>query len=794
VPQCSFIYNSFVKREIRNRISLYRKHSTIMAKTKRKTKKIKQKRQPPFFIIGMTLLALTLVGLVITAYITHLDTEIRHKFDGKRWSIPAVVYARPLELFPGLAFTPEMLEKELQLAGYRKEAKVTAPGGYSRDGNTFDIVTRDFHYPSGLEKSSRLTLFFSDGRIQDLRDTESHRPVSLARIDPARIGSFHPQDNEDRIVLTRADLPKLLVKTLLAVEDKGFYSHFGISPIGILRALFANLRAGETVQGGSTLTQQLVKNLFLTRARTLSRKLNEAIMAILLERHYSKNDILTAYANEVFLGQDGNRAIHGFGLASQFYFRRNIKDLTPDQIAVLVGMVKGPSYFDPRRNPEHCLKRRKVVLDIMLSERLIDNREFDRAVSSPLIQSGPVLSGFNRFPAFLDLVRRQLRQDYKDEDLTSNGLKILTTLDPQVQWQVEKQLDEGIAALEKIHRQHNIQGAVVITNRENGEILAIAGGKEPLESGFNRALDAKRSMGSLIKAAVYLTALTNGYNLTSPVEDTAVSVPDDTGHHWRPHNFDRREHGPVPLYQALAHSYNLATVHLGLAVGLEKIIQTAKALGLPGNFKAYPSFLLGSASPSPLDVAQMYQTLASGGFYVPERAIDSVLSSDNKIVKRYGLSVKQRFPPEAVFLLNSALQCVVQEGTASGLSAYLPASYAVAGKTGTSDDLRDSWFAGFTGDKLAVVWLGRDDNKPTGMTGASGAMVIWGRIMRNLHPEPLDLIAPPGTRWAYQDGGRLPYFTGTPTLEQESEGQTLQRPGVRKSVRTLFQDIQNLFH
>jgi len=764
---------------------------------KRKPKKTKQKRQPPFFIIGLTLLALTLVGLVIAAYIHHLDSEIRHKFDGKRWSLPAVVYARPLELFPGLAFTPQMLEKELQLAGYRKETNVSAPGGFSRSGNTFHIVTRDFHYPSGLEKSSRLTLSFTDGRIQDLYTTANHHPISLARIDPARIGSFHPQDNEDRIVLTRADLPKLLVKTLLAVEDKGFYSHFGISPIGILRAMFANLRAGQTVQGGSTLTQQLVKNLFLTRARTLSRKINEAIMAILLERHYSKDEILTAYANEIFLGQDGNRAIHGFGLASQFYFRRNIKDLTPDQIAVLVGMVKGPSYFDPRRNPKHCLKRRKVVLDIMLSERLIDNREFDKAVSAPLIQSGPVLSSFNRFPAFLDLVRRQLREDYKEEDLISNGLKIMTTLDPQVQWQVEEQLADGIAALEKKHRQHNIQGAVVVTNRENGEILALAGGKDPLASGFNRALDAKRSMGSLIKAAIYLTALTDGYTLTSPIEDTTVSVPDGKGHHWRPRNFDRREHGRVPLYLALAHSYNLATVHLGLAIGLDKIIKTAQQLGLPGKFKPYPSFLLGSASPSPIDVAQMYQTLASGGFYVPERSIDSVLSANNKVVKRYGLSVKQRFSPEAVFLLNTALQHVVSEGTAGGLSAYLPSSYEAAGKTGTSDDLRDSWFAGFTGDKLTVVWLGRDDNKPAGMTGASGAMVIWGRIMRNLHPVPLDLTAPPGIRWAYQNGGRLPYFTEAPSQDQDSDSQPsqpLERPNIQKSFHKLIRDLHNLFH
>ncbi len=752
------------------------------------------KRHRPVLVGSITVLALLLAGLLLIPYVLHLDSEIRQRFDGKRWSLPAVVYARPLELFPGLAFTPGMLEEELQLAGYRREADATSAGGYDRQGNRFDIVTRDFMYPSGLEKSARLTLSFAGDRIQEISDTKTHAPLSLVRLDPARIGSFHPRENEDRLVLTRADIPELLVKTLLAVEDQGFYTHGGIAPIAILRALIANLRAGQTVQGGSTLTQQLVKNLFLSSSRTLQRKINEAIMAILLETHYSKDDILTAYANEIFLGQDGGRAIHGFGLASQFYFRRGLMDLAADQIAVLVGMIKGPSFYDPRRNPERCLQRRNLVLDIMLAQDLIRQDDHDRAIAAPLIQSGPVVGGFNRFPAFLDLVRRQLNQEYKEADLTSNGLKILTTLDPQVQWQVEKQMDEGITALEKAHKQKDIQGAAVVSRRENGEILAIAGGRTPLESGFNRALDAKRPMGSLIKAAVYLAALTNGYTLTSPVQDTAVSLAEGNGNRWRPRNFDRREHGQVPLYQALAHSYNLATVNLGLAVGLEKVIKTAGDLGLPGTFPAYPSFLLGSAAPSPLEVAQMYQTLASGGFYVPQRAITAVLAADNTVVKRYGLSVEQRFSPESVFLVNTGLQHVVREGTARGLSSYLPSGLAAAGKTGTSDDLRDSWFAGFTGDKLAVVWLGRDDNEPAGMTGATGAMVIWGRIMQRLHPEPLELTEPPGIQWSSTaDGDRLPFLSAdTPAQRSGTEA---AEPAARNTPgRNIFQTIRGWFH
>jgi penicillin-binding protein 1B len=738
----------------------------------------KIRRRPSILIIVGFLFLVLILGAGISAYIQlmpsfrQLDAEIQQKFNTKHWLLPAVVYARPLELFPGLAFTPEMLEQELQLAGYRQEDTVAAPGGYNRHGNTFRIITRDFAYPSGLEKSAKITVSFAGNRVQDLLDTETHTPLSLIRIDPVRIGSFHPRENEDRIILTRSDLPDLLVKTLLAVEDQGFYTHGGISPVSILRALAIDIRNRDAVQGGSTLTQQLVKNYFLSNERTLKRKISEAIMAVILERHYSKDEILTTYANEIFLGQDGSRAIHGFGLASQFYFRRNVQDLAPEQIAVLVGLVKGPSYFDPRRNPERCMKRRKVVLDVMLAQGLIKQEEYDRAVASPLIQAGPVVGGVDRFPAFLDLVRRQLRQEYHDEDLTSNGLQIMTTLDPQVQLQVERQLEAGISALEKAHKHKNIQGAVVITNRENGEIQAIASSRTPMDSGFNRALDAKRPMGSLIKAAVYLTALDNGYTLTSPLQDSSVSLTEVNGRVWKPKNFDKREHGQVPLYQALAHSYNLATVNLGLGVGLDKVIQTAGHLGLPGTFPPYPSFLLGAASPSPMEVAQMFQTLASGGFYVPQRAINSVMAADHTVIKRYGLSVEQRFSPQTVFLLNSGLQCVVREGTAKALSSYLPANLAIAGKTGTSEDFRDSWFAGFTGDRLAVVWLGRDDNKPIGMTGAAGAMVVWGRIMQGLNPEPLDLNEPPGIVWGNtSDGKRLPFTETNPQSQAQGQAQ-----------------------
>ena len=752
------------------------------------------------FTIAVPLVLLGCVAFGV--YVTHLDKVIRQKFDGKRWALPAVVYARPLELYPDLPFSARMLEDELQLAGYRQDKAAKDPGGYDLTGNVMHLVTRDFAFPDGVEQSARITVEFAGSVVRKITHTDTGADIALARIDPARIGSFHPLENEDRIVFKREELPNLLVKTLLAVEDQRFYRHSGVDPLGILRAMLANIRAGKMVQGGSTLTQQLVKNFFLNNERTLQRKLNELIMSLLLEIHYSKDEILTAYANEIFLGQDRGRAVHGFGLASQFYFRRELKDLSAAQVAMMVGMIKGPSYYDLRRFPERCLQRRQVVLDLMRSEGVISAEAYATAKAAKLEKTGTVQSGFNRYPAFLDLVRRQLKEDYREEDLVSSGLKILTTLDPQVQMRVEKYLGETLSVLEKRTGTSGLEGAVIVSSREGGEILAMAGGRDASQSGFNRALDAQRPIGSLIKPVVYLTALANGYTLATPVQDIALTLAAAGTKDWRPANYDKKEHGLVPFHEALAHSYNLATIRIGMDVGVEKVVENVKRMGITRDFPPYPSFLLGTAALSPLEVARMYQVLATGGFYQPQRVIGSVLTVDNKVVQRFGLTVEQLFPPETVFLLNTALQRVITHGTARSILNYIPETVQAAGKTGTTDEMRDSWFAGFTGDRLAVVWIGHDDNKPTAFTGASGAMVVWGKIMQSLHPQPLELTEPEGIEWARIDAGvysplggesrenvKLPFVAGTvPAGAQRPSSDTLERrvPEVWNTIRGWF--------
>lgn len=702
-------------------------------------------------ILGLTGLGCACMTFILAGHIRDLDSEIQTKFNGKKWSIPAVVYARPPELYVGQHLQADDLEEELLLAGYRKEHDNKASGGYTRSGDIIRLITREFVFTDGRQPAEPLTITFDGQVIKGIHQTDSNRALTLVRLDPARIGSFLPENNEDRILLKREDLPDLLVQTLLQVEDRNFYHHHGVDPRGIIRALLVNIRAGTTVAGGSTLTQQLVKNFFLTSERTLQRKFNEAIMAILLERRYSKDEILTAYTNEIFLGQEGRRAVHGFGLASQFYFRRDLDELEPAQVALLVAMVKGPSYFNPRKHPQRCLDRRNTVLAMMLEGSLLNEKDYRHATDEPILSASTPMSGFNRFPAFLDLVRRQLRQHYQKEDLTSDGLKIITTLDPRIQFTTETQLDATLTRLEKKTGIQDLESAAVVTDRNSGEVLALAGSRIPMQGSFNRALDARRPIGSLIKPAIYLTGLVNGYTLASPLEDKRIRLKDRSGETWIPHNYDRKEHGRVMFYKALANSYNLAAARLGLTLGVEQVQETLARLGVERRYPPYPSFLLGTAEMTPFEVTGMYQTLASGGFHITQRAITAVLSQDNSILERNGLTVEQRFPREPIFLINFTLQQVVQEGTAHALQNWLPPHYQVAGKTGTSNDLRDSWFAGFTGNRVGVVWIGRDNNKPTGLTGSSGAMPVWAAIMNNINTQPLKLTQPLDIGWVTVD-------------------------------------------
>lgn len=681
-----------------------------------------------------------LLVLALSGYLVYLDHVVRQQFDGKHFSLPARVYARPLELFVGKKLSLAHFETELKLLRYAHKSELTKPGQFVRVGDTVTIYMRGFSYWDGAQPQQTIRLTISDGFVTSLVDDNSRKKIDLTRLDPVAIGGIYPAHNEDRVLVRLNQVPDYITNALISIEDRKFYTHWGIDPRGIARGVYT-LLTGKRVHGGSTLTQQLVKNLFLTSERTLTRKFNEILMAVLLELHYDKQEILETYINEVYLGQDGSRAIHGFGLASRFYFDRDIEKLEIHQAALLVGLLKGPGYYNPRRYPERALKRRNLVLLQLQQQGFVTQMELDAVKYRPLDVSELPGRGTSLHPAFLDLVHRQLRRDYFEEDLRSEGLQIFTTLDPIAQAAAERALSRRLDQLERTRglQANMLEGAVVVTSTLNNEVHAVVGGRRPRFEGFNRALDAERHVGSLIKPAVFLTALEqpDRYTLVTLLDDSKLVWKEAGTDDWQPDNYDKKFHGDVPLRLALAKSYNVATARLGLKLGLDKVIRTAQKLGIERKMAPFASTLLGTTNMTPLEVTQMYHTLSTGGFHMPLRSIREVLTVEGKPLQRYELKVEQTIAAGPAYLITAALQGVVSEGTARRLSSYLPAGIHAAGKTGTTDELRDSWFAGYTGDRLAVVWVGNDDNQNTHLTGSSGAMTVWGDMMSRLRPEPL---------------------------------------------------------
>ncbi|WP_299183563.1 penicillin-binding protein 1B [uncultured Neptuniibacter sp.] len=726
------------------------------------------------------LFKLSLLGLVIGGIgLIYLDVQVTTKFEGKRWALPAKVYARPLELYPGQVLDRAAFKQELKGLGYRFVNQANKPGMVEWASSRARVYTRGFSFPDGDEPAKRMLISFSGNRVASIQGSNG-QSVPLSRLEPILIGGIYPQDNEDRDLIRLDQAPEALLEALIQIEDRDYYDHFGVSPKGIARAMWVNIKAGRFVQGGSTLTQQLIKNFYLTSERTLARKLMEIPMAVLLDLHYSKEEILEAYLNEVYLGQAGSRAVHGFGLASQYYFAQPIHELKLHQVALLAGMVKGPSYYDPRRHPERATARRNLVLKVLQEQGVISMKQRLSAEKQSLgvVKQRSLHKG--AYPAYLDLVKRQLREEYPEEVLNSEGLRVFTSLDPMVQANSEQALSRTITTLQKRYGKpvSELQGGIVVTDPQTGEVLALVGGKQTRYQGFNRALDARRPIGSLVKPAVYLAGLEQGYTLATILDDQPISVSLSDGSSWVPQNFDRVSHGKVPFYLALAKSYNQSTAQLGMSVGLDKVIDLLERLGVERTPKPYPSLLLGAESMSPFEIAKVYQTIAANGFRAPMRAIRLVTDIEGEELSRYPFKVKQVVSAENMHLIQYALQAVTREGTGRYIYNRLPAALNVAGKTGTSNDQRDSWFAGFAGDRMAVVWLGLDNNGKLPFTGSGGALRVWTELMVKERPHSFMATQPEGIEyhWIEEQTGllsaeqcqgvrQLPFIIGTAPQE-----------------------------
>jgi len=695
------------------------------------------------------LLKVAFTGAVLTVfYGGYLDWQIRSKMDGQIWRLPAEVYSRieSVKISDNLAFD-EVIQILLDNE-YRQTTMVAAPGDFKLEDDTIVVLRRAFPFPDKPEPQRVLRLRFVDNKLNRIEDLVAVKAINEFRLAPKLIAMLE-SDNEDRLAIPLQNYPRLLIDALILTEDRRFYDHHGINPVGIIRALITNIRAGQTVQGGSTLTQQLVKNLFLSSERTITRKANEALMSLVLDWRYDKNRILETYLNEIYLGQNGDTQIHGFELASQFYFGRSIREISLDQIALLVGMVKGPSLYNPWRNPQNALERRNVVLKLMLEHKMIGDELYQLLSQRPLgVQPKGQIS--RKYPSFIQTLQTDLRRELGEHKISSLlGARIFTTMDLKQQAQAENAVVNTVSQLQLKTKNPYLEGAMIVADYRVGEIRAVVGGLQTQYAGFNRALMAKRQIGSLVKPSIYLTALSNPeqFRLNTPINNQPITINVKGSPPWQPRNYDKKYSGSVMLMDALARSLNIPTVNIGMKVGLSKVIDTQKAMGWDNvEIPKVPAMLLGAYTISPYDVTKLYQTIANQGGRIELTTVDTISDRQGNIIYQHDKTAKQVVPQEAAFQTLFAMQQTVERGTARSLQNDY-ADLRLAGKTGTTNDARDTWFVGIDGKNISTVWLGRDDNGETKLTGASGALQIYKDYLSHTYIEKLKLNKPANMKW-----------------------------------------------
>lgn len=701
------------------------------------------------------MLKLTIVGLGFAGLLfIYFDAVVVDDYEiDDRWVLPAVVYSRPLELYPDQRLSLDQMVYELNLLQYREVSSPRKSGEYAlnRDNGRIVLIKRPFSFPDGDEPKMSVLVEFEDKRVKRIVNADTMQDLAYMRMDPVlldRINRINPA--EDRIFITLDEVPEELITTLIEVEDRAYFQHFGINPIAIGRAFVKNFLAGRVVEGGSTITQQLVKNYFFTNERSYERKLKEIFMAISMNHRYSKEQVLEAYMNEIYLGQNGNAGIYGFGLASYFYFGVPVAELNLEQMALLVGLIKGPSYYDPWRFPERALERRNTVLGVLRNRGHISVEKFEELAAKPIevIPRGKLT--YRKTPAFMGLVKTEIGERFKEEEertgkdfLSGNGIKIFTSLDPQAQIAAEKAVTQEIAAIEKERKLKDLQAAMVVSSWRTGEVSAVVGSSEPNYDGYNRALDSHRQVGSLIKPFVYLTAFHQGYHLGSIVNDSPVQVKLPNGDIWAPQNDDKKFRGPIRVIRAMASSLNVPTVRVGMGAGLDNVVNTIKAAGYKHDIPLYPSIVLGTPEFSPYELNSLYVGMATEGIYRDLTTLRTIVKNGEIVYQRGSNRSPRSLDPKDTYLAIYGMTEATRSGTGRRIGNMFP-DVTIASKTGTTNDNRDSWTVGMDSDEITTIWVGNDQNKSTGLYGSSGAMRLYGAYLQERGVNSLELKRPQG--------------------------------------------------
>jgi penicillin-binding protein 1B len=691
-------------------------------------------------------------------WMIRLDRDVRAGFEHPRWDLPTKVYSDTTALRPGQPLDADALAARLRRLDYAAARGAAAPGSFSQEADALVVHLRPISLPALERTALQVRIRFEDGRIAEIREPASGDRLEQIELEPLLLVGFFRDTWEERRLLKLAEIPRFLVEAVLAAEDRRFYDHPGLDARAIARAAWVNLRRGRVVEGGSTITQQLAKNFYLSSERTLPRKLREAAIALLLERRYTKDQILEAYLNEVYMGQNGPVGIFGMGQAAEFYFRRPLERLERAELAFRAGVMRSPVAFADRA-AARARARRRDVLERMVAAGALGPTEAEQLARAPLVLASPPRPVGKFAPYYGDMVLAELAERVTPVELAAGGLRIYTDLDPDLQQAAEAALARGLSALETAHprlRRDNaarLQGAIVVLEPATGKIKAVVGGRDYAESQFNRITQARRQPGSIFKPLVYLTAIGQaGATPATLIEDGPIQIryqEKGEARIWKPQNDDRQYLGQVTLRTALERSLNIPAVKLAESTGPEQVIATARRLGISTTLTPVPSLALGTFEVIPLEIAAAYAAIAAGGWQLPPSPIQSVVGADGALRLARQRTPAAAVTPQAAYLVAHLLEGVVEHGTARALRD-LGYTGPVAGKTGTTDETRDAWFVGFTPELLALVWVGFDDNRPLGLAGSAAALPIWADLMRRaaalgrIDPDGPGFAPPPG--------------------------------------------------
>ena len=686
-------------------------------------------------IISLSLVIIfSSIGIVLYGW--YLSTRIEERFSARRWSIPSKVYSDTTLLYPGQRINRELFHEKLLNLNYRPLSHLPDKKGEMQIAPaSIDIFLHDLKTPWQNHQGLPVGIVFDRDRIQTIKRADNGKDIPILELEPEEIMLFFGPERERRQLVSIQELPEHLIHAVLVAEDSRFFQHRGVDPRGILRAFIANLRHGAIKQGGSTLTQQLAKNYFLTPERTVGRKLKELLLSVVIEIKYEKNDILEIYLNEIYLGQKGSASINGVGEASFFYFGKSVTELSRAESATIAGLIKAPNHYSPYLDKALCHERRNDVLRAMHAKGWLAEKALQSDLQVPVNTVGFTVHG-KKAPYFIDYLAEQLRGLYRPEVLASLGLSIYTTLDTQVQMAAEKALTKGLAQLEQLNpalkrsaADQQLQGAIVVMQPKTGYILAMVGGRSYSISQFNRITQAKRQPGSAFKPLVYLASL-DEFNPTSFLSNDSKTYVVD-GKDWEPQNFQPVTAFTVTLREALKMSYNLATVDLAMQIGLDRIVNLTSRFNFSTTIKPYPSLALGAFEVIPLELARAYCVFAADGVQPYPLSLKGVVNENSETLEQKHMEIERLIPPEKAFIMNHMLQSVVTEGTARSLKRK-GISWPVAGKTGTTNDFKDAWFVGYTPEILALVWVGFDNGDSISATGSSAALPIWAELINSI--------------------------------------------------------------